>query len=95
MSVFQKASKARKKLRLGIAGPSGSGKTYTALALAAGLGGPVAVIDTEHGSASLYSDDFDFDTVELPSSDPRVYIEHIRAAEAGGYSVLVIDSLSR
>jgi DNA polymerase III delta prime subunit len=94
MSLFQKASKARKKLRLGLAGPSGSGKTYTALALATGLGGPVAVIDTEHGSASLYSDDFDFDTVELPSSDPRVYIEHIKAAEVAGYNVLVIDSFS-
>ena len=52
---FKKATKAAAKLRLGLIGPAGSGKTMTALRVAHGLGGRVAVIDTERGSASLYS----------------------------------------
>jgi putative protein kinase ArgK-like GTPase of G3E family len=50
-SPFQKAVKRDAKLRLGITGPSGAGKTYTLLQLATALGHPVAVIDTERGSA--------------------------------------------
>ena len=62
---FQKAVRKRAKLRLAVAGPSGSGKTTAALNIAKGLGGKVAVLDTERGSASLYSDQFEFDTLEL------------------------------
>ena len=54
---FKKATKAAAKLRLGLIGPAGSGKTMTALRIAHGLGGRVAVVDTERGSASLYSGD--------------------------------------
>jgi hypothetical protein len=92
--MFRKATKSQSRLRLALVGPSGSGKTFSALAIAAGLGGRIAVIDTEHGSASKYASDFDFDTVHLASYDPRVYIETIKAAEAEGYDILVIDSLS-
>ena len=52
MSIFKKATKAEAKLRMAIAGPSGSGKTYTSLAIATALGQRVALVDTEHGSAS-------------------------------------------
>ncbi len=52
---FTKATRKKAKLRLALTGPSGSGKTYSALLLAKGLGGRIAVIDTEHDSASLYA----------------------------------------
>ena len=67
MSMFKKAIKSEAKLRLAIAGPSGSGKTYTALSVAAALadGRPVALVDTEHGSASKYADIFGFDVAEM------------------------------
>jgi len=53
--MFKQAIKQEAKLRLAIAGPSGSGKTYTGLSIATHLGGKIAVVDTEHGSASKYA----------------------------------------
>lgn len=95
---FQKATKQQMKARVAISGPAGAGKTTDALLFAkqlAGQDGRVAVIDTERGSASLYSDRFDFDTIDfVPPYDPRILVEAIDAAAAGGYAVLVIDSLS-
>jgi hypothetical protein len=92
--TFTKATKLQAKLRLALIGPSGSGKTYSALAIASGLGGKIALIDTEHGSASKYADLFSFDSFEPESFSPETYIEAITAAEAAGYDVLIIDSLS-
>ena len=94
--MFQKATRKKAKARIAIDGASGSGKTYTALIAATSLanGGKIAVIDTERGSASLYSDEFDFDVVELQNFNPRNYINAIDAAEEQGYSVIVIDSMS-
>jgi hypothetical protein len=93
--TFQKAKKYDSKLRMALGGPSGSGKTYTAISIACALGKKVAVLDTEHGSARLYSDRFDFDVVEMeaPYSVER-YIEAMNVAASAGYDVLVIDSLS-
>lgn len=91
---FKRATKSSAWLRMALIGPSGSGKSFSALAIATGLGGPVAVIDTERGSASKYADLYQFDTLELPDFDPRRYVEAIRAAAEAGYKVLVIDSLS-
>lgn len=94
-SPFQKAVKHEAKLRMAIAGPSGSGKTYTALRFATALGGKIAVIDTEHGSASKYADLFDFDVLELdPPYHPDRYIEAVTAAGKAGYDTVIIDSLS-
>ncbi|KAE9643013.1 ATP-binding protein [Pseudomonas sp. PB106] len=93
--MFKKAERKQAKLRLALAGPSGSGKTYSALLLAQGIGGRIAVIDTEHGSASLYADIADFDTLELHAPySPERYVDAITAAEKAGYSVLIIDSYS-
>lgn len=92
--MFKKATKQQSRLRMALIGPSGSGKTYTALKIATDLGERVALIDTERGSASKYADEFEFDTCDLDSFDPRRYVEAIRAADAAGYDVLVIDSLS-
>jgi len=97
MFTFQKAKRSQRKARIALIGPSGSGKTYTALMLAKGLagdGGRIAVIDTENSSAALYADEVEFDVLNLDTFSPEVYIQAIRAAEAAGYDVLIIDSLS-
>lgn len=90
--TFAKATKEQAKLRLALFGPSGSGKTYTALRLAAGMGGGIALIDTERGSASKYADRFTFDVLELPARDIDTYCQAIEAA--AGYDVLIVDSLT-
>jgi hypothetical protein len=93
--TFQKASRKQAKARVALSGPSGSGKTYSALGIAAGLGERIAVIDTEHGSASLYADQFDFDVVELgPPYTPVRYVEAVNAAVQLGYDVVLIDSIT-
>jgi AAA domain len=92
--MFRKAVKHGAKLRFAVCGPSGSGKTYTLLKLATELGGPIALVDTEHGSASKYADIFEFDVLELDSYDPLRLIELIDAAVENQYRVLCIDSLS-
>jgi hypothetical protein len=101
---FTKATRKKAKLRLALTGPSGSGKTLGALMIAKGIGGRIAVLDTEHGSASLYSQPMtlkggtafeppEFDTLELtPPYTPERYIEAIKAAESARYDILIIDS---
>src|SRR3954467_11110931 len=93
---FQKATKKRSKLRLAFDGPAGSGKTMSALLVAQGLarGGKIAVIDTERGSASLYSDEVQFDVVDWDTFSPDTYVEAIKTAGDLGYAVIIIDSLS-
>lgn len=96
MSVaFKKATRQQVKLKLAISGPSGSGKTWGALELAKGLGGRVAVIDTENGSASLYADRWNFDSIEMhaPFTVDK-FKAAIDAAVSEKYDVLVIDSIS-
>lgn len=94
MSVFKKATKLQSRLRIAIISLSGGGKTYTALKIGTGLSSKVAVIDTERGSASKYSDLFSFDVLELESFEPEKYIDAIKIAEKEGYEVIIIDSLS-
>ena len=89
---FQKAERKKSKLRLALTGPSGSGKTYGALLVAKGLGGKIAVIDTEKGSAALYSHLVDFDVLDLePPYTPERYRQ---AAVENGYGVVIIDSIT-
>lgn len=95
MLSFRKAEKRKAKLRLAITGTAGSGKTYGALLVAFGLGGRVAMIDTENGSGDLYSElgDYDICSISAPFSVNK-YIEAIKTAEAANYDILIIDSLS-
>jgi hypothetical protein len=93
--AFQKAVKTRAKGRVSLAGPSGSGKTFTALSIATNMGGKIAVLDTEHGSASKYADLFEFDVLEMDAPfHPDRYVSAIQDAEKAGYDILIIDSLS-
>ena len=95
MAGFRKAERRKAKLRLGLVGPAGSGKTYGALLIAMGLGGKIALIDTENGSGDLYAHlgDYDVCTLDAPYTVQK-YLTAIEEAEQAGYSVLIIDSLS-
>lgn len=90
--MFRKATKEQSKLRLALFGVSGGGKTYSALRLATGLGGSIALIDTEHGTASKYADRFDFDVCNLDKATINNVLMCIEKAK--GYDVLIIDSLT-
>lgn len=92
--MFQKAIKRNAKLRLALCGPAGSGKSYSALAIASGLSDKIAAVDTEQGSLSKYADLFSFDVVQPAIFDPRELVKTIKAAEAAGYELCLIDSLS-
>lgn len=92
---FKPATKTQARARVALIGPSGAGKTYSALAIATHLGTNIGLIDTEHGTASKYADDFSFNTLDLrPPYEPQRYVEAIHAAEKAGFDVLVVDSLS-
>ena len=95
--LFRKASMKHAKLRLSFNGVSGSGKTWTSLEVGTGLLNPgerLCFIDTERGSAEKYSNRFDFDVCQLASFDPIHLVNILSEAEAAGYKVCVIDSLS-
>jgi hypothetical protein len=98
MMQLKKATRQKVHLRLNLSGPSGSGKTMSALRMAYGLCGnweKIAVIDTENGSASLYSHLGAFNVIDLaPPFSPERYIEAINACTAAGMEVVVIDSSS-
>ncbi len=107
MTIFRTAERRKAKLRLAIDGPSGSGKTLSSLLIAYGITGDwskVAVIDTERGSADLYTGtaipgstekigEYLVASMEPPFSPDR-YVAIIAAAEKSGAEVLIIDSLS-
>ncbi|MCU4423196.1 ATP-binding protein [Acinetobacter sp. WU_MDCI_Abxb74] len=96
MSVFfKKAERKNAKLRLAIAGPTGSGKTYTALVLAKGIGGRIAVADTENSSAELYEDLVEFEHANIqPPYTPEKFIDVIKAAENANFDTLILDSIT-
>lgn len=93
--AFSKAQRQSTFLKLAITGPSGSGKTYSSLLLASGLGARIALLDTENGSAALYADQFEFDTLAMNAPyEVKKYLWAIEQAEEAGYDVMVIDSIS-
>jgi hypothetical protein len=94
--MFTKATKEAAKLRAAVFGPSGAGKTFTSLRLATGIGGRIALIDSERRTASKYADRFEFDVADLGSGQHSIdsYVRAIRAAAEAGYNVLIIDSLT-
>ena len=93
--TFTKATKTKSKLRLALTGTAGSGKSLGSLLIAKGLGGRIAMIDTENGSGNVYSDICDYDICNLSAPyDPRKYIQCIHEAEKLGYDIIIIDSIS-
>ncbi len=95
--MFQKATKKQAKLRMCLSGGSGSGKTYSALKIAKYLGTSIALIDTEHGSATKYSDMVDvppFDVCEVTKDyHPDNFMKALEYA-AARYDVVICDSLT-
>lgn len=93
---LKKASRKQVKLRLNISAPSGAGKTMSALRMAFGLCGEwnkIAVVDTENGSASLYSDLGEFNVIDLQAPfTPEKYIQAIETCEQAGIEVIILDS---
>lgn len=96
--ALRKAQRKAAKIRLGLASPSGGGKTYSALLIAKGLAGSwdrVAVIDTENGSADLYSHLGDYNVLTLTAPyNPQKYIDAIKECESAGMEVIIIDSIT-
>lgn len=93
--AFQRAERRKAKLRLGLAGVAGSGKSYSALKIAFGIGGKIAVIDTENHSADLYAHlgEYDVCTIDAPYTIQK-YLTALKEAESLGYTTIIIDSLS-
>lgn len=98
---FKRAERKMARLRMAMYGISGSGKTYSALTLATGMGGRIAVIDTEQGSPAWYAknpvtnEGFEFDMISLEAPFTHLkYIEAIKLAEKRGYNVIIVDSFS-
>lgn len=100
MSTIQlrKATRKKAKIRLGLSAVAGGGKTYSAILIAKGLCGDlskVAIIDTENNSADLYSHLGDYNVIPLSAPySPERYCEAIRACEAAGMEVIIIDSIT-
>lgn len=95
---LHKAQRHQVKLRLGLSGASGFGKTYSALLLAYGITNDwskIAIIDTENGSASLYSHlgAYNVLTLEEPYT-PERYIQAIETCELSEIDVIIIDSIT-
>lgn len=92
--TFTPAQRHEAKARVAIIGPTGAGKTWTALEWATVLGDRIAVIDTENGSASLYSDQYKFDTASWWPPYSASKLAASIAEVAATYDVVVIDSLT-
>jgi hypothetical protein len=95
---LKKASRQQSKLRIGLSWPSWSWKTHSALLVARGMvdsWDKIAIIDTENGSADLYSHLWDYNVLGLePDYSPERYIEAIETCEKAWIEVIIIDSTS-
>jgi len=95
--TFTKAKREGVGLFVGIAGGTGSGKSFSALRIAKGIAGSkrIAAVDTEGRRLSHYASEFDFDAADmLPPFRPERFSQAAKDAEAAGYGVLLIDSMT-
>lgn len=97
--TLRKATRQKSKIRLGLSAPAGGGKTYSAILIAKGLAkgdlSKVAVIDTENGSADLYSNLGEYNVLPLEAPyTPENYVKAIRICEEAGMDVIIIDSIT-
>jgi len=104
---IRKAIRQNVSVIVGLAGGTGSGKTKSGMELATGLAGgkPFVVIDTENGRARHYAprqgeqadgiNTYEFDVIDLVAPfSPERYMEAIKAADAAGAPVIMVDSMS-
>jgi len=96
---LKQSQRSKVKVKLALQGPSGSGKTMGAILLAKGLAkgdfSKVAVIDSEQGSANLYSHLGKYNVLKLesPFTEDK-YIKAIELCEKEGMDVIILDSIS-
>lgn len=93
------SERKKAKIKMALQAPSGAGKTMSALLLAQGLSGndfsKVVVIDTENGSADLYSHLGNYNVLPISAPHtPEKYIEAIEVCENANMEVIIIDSIS-
>lgn len=95
---LKKTNRSSARIRVALQGTSGSGKSYSSLLLAFGLckdWKKIAVIDSEHQSASLYSHLGEYNVLNLTAPyTPERYIEAIDTCEKAGMDIIIVDSLS-
>jgi hypothetical protein len=96
---LRKSERKKAKIKMALQGPSGAGKSYSAILLAQGLSGgdmtKIAVIDSENGSADLYSHLGNFNVIQLKSPfSPERYIQAVEVCEKAGMEVIILDSIS-
>jgi hypothetical protein len=102
-AMFHPARRSNRKLRLALCGVAGSGKTMTAIKIAEGIcrrirltedrDATIGVVDTENGSAELYSGEYEFSVCKLHRFSPNNYVEAIKEAEKY-FDVIILDSIS-
>ena len=95
---LQTASRKKAKIKMALQGPSGSGKTFSSQQVAYGLCGDwskIAVVDTENGSANLYSHLGNYNVLGLSDTfSPERYIQAIETCEKAGMEVIILDSVT-
>ena len=98
MAQLRKAERRKAKIRLGLSSVSGGGKTYSALLIAKGLVGnwdKVCIVDTENGSADLYSHLGGYNVITLSEPfTPESYIDALMTCEQEGIECVVFDSIT-
>jgi len=96
---LQIAQRHQVKLRIGLSGASGFGKTMSSILLAYGITNDyskIAIIDTENGSASLYSHLGPYNVLTLDEPyNPERYIQAIEMCEKSKIEVIIIDSITQ
>ncbi len=100
LDFISQATKEQGKLRMAVSGPSGSGKTFTSINVLAHMGcKKILVLDSEHGSAAKYANEFPvkFDVIDnkywQSNFDPRRLIAVLKAV-GDKYDGIVTDSLT-
>lgn len=92
------SNKKAAKIRLSLQGPAGSGKSLSSLKIAFGMTNnwnSIAVIDTERGSANLYSHLGPYYVLELDEPfTPERFIEAIKLCEQSNIELIIIDGIS-
>lgn len=97
---LKQSQRSKVKIKMALKGPSSSGKTMGAILLAKGLAkgdlSKVAIIDTENGSANLYSHLGKYNVLKLDSPyNEDKYIKAVELCEKEGMEVIIIDGISQ